>query len=119
MSSGTEHTKDESLEAGASRSRTDSAAGEPGDAGEPGEAADAASAGSAAEEPRDDAQHLVKLSYHDSGIDIRDPVLHVTPSNAKKVSLKSSSSNIYRCRQMLNNIYYAFHCCDPVSINQI
>ena len=35
----------------------------------------------------DDAQHLVKLSYHDSGIDIRDPLLHVTPANSKKVSV--------------------------------
>lgn len=35
--------------------------------------------------PADDAQHLVKLSYHDSGIDIRDPLLHVTPANSKKV----------------------------------
>lgn len=35
--------------------------------------------------PDDDAQHLVKLSYHDSGIDIRDPLLHVTPANSKKV----------------------------------
>lgn len=31
------------------------------------------------------AQHLVKLSYHDSGIDIRDPLLHVTPTTNKKV----------------------------------
>ncbi|XP_030027711.2 oxidation resistance protein 1 isoform X3 [Manduca sexta] len=34
-------------------------------------------------EPSDDARHLVKLSYHDSGIDIRDPLLHVTPNNKK------------------------------------
>ncbi|XP_048005739.1 nuclear receptor coactivator 7 isoform X3 [Leguminivora glycinivorella] len=32
-----------------------------------------------------DALHLVKLSYHDSGIDIRDPLLHVTPAKSKKV----------------------------------
>ncbi|KAI8430060.1 hypothetical protein MSG28_000486 [Choristoneura fumiferana] len=32
-----------------------------------------------------DAQHLVKLSYHDSGIDIRDPLLHVTPAKSKTV----------------------------------
>lgn len=38
--------------------------------------------------PEDDVQHLVKLSYHDSGIDIRDPLLNanVTPANSKKVS---------------------------------
>ncbi|CAH0722765.1 unnamed protein product, partial [Brenthis ino] len=40
--------------------------------------------GEAEEEPRD-AAHLVKLSYHDSGIDIRDPLLHVTPNTSKKV----------------------------------
>ncbi|XP_030027713.2 oxidation resistance protein 1 isoform X5 [Manduca sexta] len=37
-------------------------------------------------EPSDDARHLVKLSYHDSGIDIRDPLLHVTPNNKKVYS---------------------------------
>lgn len=31
------------------------------------------------------AQHLVKLSYHDSGIDIRDPLLNVNTNNTKKV----------------------------------
>ncbi|XP_021200355.3 oxidation resistance protein 1 isoform X8 [Helicoverpa armigera] len=45
-------------------------------------AADGSEGGDAAD---DDAQHLVKLSYHDSGIDIRDPLLHVTPNNSKKV----------------------------------
>ncbi|XP_047039334.1 oxidation resistance protein 1 isoform X5 [Helicoverpa zea] len=45
-------------------------------------AADGSEGGDAAD---DDAQHLVKLSYHDSGIDIRDPLLHVTPANSKKV----------------------------------
>ncbi|XP_022824874.1 oxidation resistance protein 1 isoform X5 [Spodoptera litura] len=45
-------------------------------------AADGSEAGDA---PDQDAQHLVKLSYHDSGIDIRDPLLHVTPANSKKV----------------------------------
>lgn len=45
-------------------------------------AADGSEAGDA---PEQDAQHLVKLSYHDSGIDIRDPLLHVTPANSKKV----------------------------------
>ncbi|XP_013193063.2 nuclear receptor coactivator 7 isoform X4 [Amyelois transitella] len=57
-----------------SRSRCDSAAESAGEAGEGGEA----------EQP-DDAQHLVKLSYHDSGIDIRDPLLHVNAVNTKKV----------------------------------
>nr|XP_049698284.1 oxidation resistance protein 1 isoform X5 [Helicoverpa armigera] len=47
-------------------------------------AADGSEGGDAAD---DDAQHLVKLSYHDSGIDIRDPLLHVTPANSKKGSL--------------------------------
>ncbi|KAJ8734907.1 hypothetical protein PYW08_014157 [Mythimna loreyi] len=50
---------------------------------EPG--AGAVADGSEGEAPDDDAQHLVKLSYHDSGIDIRDPLLHVTPANSKKV----------------------------------
>lgn len=50
------------------------------------ERAESAEGGDGPEDaPRDDAQHLVKLSYHDSGIDIRDPVLHVTPATAKKV----------------------------------
>ncbi|XP_063834374.1 oxidation resistance protein 1 isoform X3 [Ostrinia nubilalis] len=75
VSSGTEHTKDESLEASVSRSRGNSTTGD---------AAEVAEAPDAPDEPRDDAQHLVKLSYHDSGIDIRDPLLHVTPTNAKK-----------------------------------
>ncbi|XP_075983975.1 TLD domain-containing protein mustard isoform X4 [Anticarsia gemmatalis] len=49
-----------------------------------GAAPDGSEAGDAAD---DDAQHLVKLSYHDSGIDIRDPLLHVTPAHSKKGSL--------------------------------
>ncbi|XP_072935805.1 nuclear receptor coactivator 7 isoform X16 [Epargyreus clarus] len=66
--------------------------GEQGDAGEPGkeeslepsrEGSEAERAPSAADD--DDGRHLVKLSYHDSGIDIRDPLLHVTPTNSKKV----------------------------------
>ncbi|XP_052753612.1 oxidation resistance protein 1 isoform X4 [Galleria mellonella] len=61
---------------------------ESGEGGEGGEGAEAAE-GSGAEEggdrdERHDAQHLVKLSYHDSGIDIREPLLHVTPINTKK-----------------------------------
>ncbi|KAH9634210.1 hypothetical protein HF086_001412 [Spodoptera exigua] len=49
--------------------------------------AEGSDAGDAGEAPDHDAQHLVKLSYHDSGIDIRDPLLHVTPANSKKGSL--------------------------------
>ncbi|CAH2990193.1 unnamed protein product [Chilo suppressalis] len=71
--SSTEQTKEESLEASGPRSRVNSTAG---DVPEVPEIQDA---------PADDAQYLVKLSYHDSGIDIRDPLLHVTPTNAKKV----------------------------------
>lgn len=70
VSSTAEQGKDESLDVSVGvPDRAESAEG--------GEAPDDA--------PGDDAQHLVKLSYHDSGIDIRDPVLHVTPTNAKKV----------------------------------
>lgn len=36
----------------------------------------------------DEGQHLVKLSYHDSGIDIRDPMLHITPNATKKVKVR-------------------------------
>ncbi|XP_049887379.1 oxidation resistance protein 1 isoform X3 [Pectinophora gossypiella] len=71
VSSSADQGKEESLDASVgAASRAESAEGN--DPGEGGEAAD-------------DAQHLVKLSYHDSGIDIRDPVLHVTPTNSKKV----------------------------------
>uniref|UniRef100_A0A2A4JK88 Oxidation resistance protein 1 n=1 Tax=Heliothis virescens TaxID=7102 RepID=A0A2A4JK88_HELVI len=55
--------------------------------GGPAEAGAAADGSEAGDAPDDDAQHLVKLSYHDSGIDIRDPLLHVTPANSKKGSL--------------------------------
>lgn len=75
VSSTAEHGKDESLDMSVGAAdRAESAEG--GDAPEDG--------------PGDDAQHLVKLSYHDSGIDIRDPVLHVTPTYAKKVTYKRS-----------------------------
>lgn len=67
VSSSASQCKEESLEA--SRERADSSEG--GDGSE--------------DAPADDAHHLVKLSYHDSGIDIRDPLLHVTPNNTKKV----------------------------------
>ncbi|XP_069354314.1 nuclear receptor coactivator 7 isoform X9 [Maniola hyperantus] len=80
VSSSADHGKEESLEAsvadGSVEERAGSVEGE-GDAegeGEPEERAE-----------RGDAAHLVKLSYHDSGIDIREPLLHVTPTNAKKV----------------------------------
>ncbi|XP_045761028.1 nuclear receptor coactivator 7 isoform X27 [Maniola jurtina] len=80
VSSSADHGKEESLEAsvaeGSVEERAGSVEGE-GDAeaeGEPEERGE-----------RGDAAHLVKLSYHDSGIDIREPLLHVTPTNAKKV----------------------------------
>ncbi|XP_046967320.1 oxidation resistance protein 1 isoform X4 [Vanessa cardui] len=74
VSSSADHGKEESLEAsiaeGSEAERSGSAAeGAEGDV----------------EEPRGDAAHLVKLSYHDSGIDIRDPLLHVNTANSKKV----------------------------------
>lgn len=71
MSSTADNAKDESLDgSSATHDRAESTEG--GDAPEDG--------------PSDDgAQHLVKLSYHDSGIDIRDPVLHVNTANTKKV----------------------------------
>lgn len=81
VSSTAEHGKDESLDMSVGAAdRAESAEG--GDAPEDG--------------PGDDAQHLVKLSYHDSGIDIRDPVLHVTPTNAKKVRHDKTHSRIER-----------------------
>ncbi|XP_039765441.1 oxidation resistance protein 1 isoform X1 [Pararge aegeria] len=80
VSSSADHGKEESLETsvaeGSVEERAGSAEGE-GDVegeGEPEERGE-----------RGDAAHLVKLSYHDSGIDIRDPLLHVTPTNSKKV----------------------------------
>lgn len=71
MSSTADNAKDETIDgSSATHDRAESAEG--GDAPEEG--------------PSDDgAQHLVKLSYHDSGIDIRDPVLHVNTANTKKV----------------------------------
>ncbi|XP_050351794.1 oxidation resistance protein 1 isoform X5 [Nymphalis io] len=74
VSSSADQGKEESLEAsiaeGSEAERSGSAAeGAEGDV----------------EEPRGDAAHLVKLSYHDSGIDIRDPLLHVNTANSKKV----------------------------------
>lgn len=74
MSSSADHGKEESLEAsiaeGSEADRAGSAAEGEGEADDP-----------------NDAAHLVKLSYHDSGIDIRDPLLHVTPNTSKKVSI--------------------------------
>ncbi|CAK1548397.1 unnamed protein product [Leptosia nina] len=68
VSSSADHGKEESLEVSMA---------------EGAEGSDVERAASVAE--GDDAAHLVKLSYHDSGIDIRDPLLHVTPANSKKV----------------------------------
>ncbi|XP_045542374.1 oxidation resistance protein 1 isoform X15 [Papilio machaon] len=78
VSSNAEQVKEESLDVAAGVERAGSVAGEVGEVGEGGE-------GGEEEAPRDAARHLVKLSYHDSGIDIRDPLLHVTPVNSKKV----------------------------------
>ncbi|XP_013166676.1 PREDICTED: oxidation resistance protein 1 isoform X6 [Papilio xuthus] len=80
VSSNAEQVKEESLEACAGTERAESGAGEAGEGGEVGEGGEGEE-----EAPRDAARHLVKLSYHDSGIDIRDPLLHVTPVNSKKV----------------------------------
>lgn len=52
--------------------------------------------GEGEEEPRD-AAHLVKLSYHDSGIDIRDPLLHVTPNTSKKVIVVIYYLRVFAC----------------------
>ncbi|XP_037964092.2 oxidation resistance protein 1 isoform X7 [Plutella xylostella] len=71
VSSTADVAKDESIDGSSAHERAESTEG--GDAPEEPPAAD------------DGAQHLVKLSYHDSGIDIRDPVLHVTPAQQKKV----------------------------------
>ncbi|CAH2099716.1 unnamed protein product [Euphydryas editha] len=77
VSSSADPGKEESLEAsmaeGSEAERSGSAAeGAEGD-------------GEGDEGGRGDAAHLVKLSYHDSGIDIRDPLLHANPANSKKV----------------------------------
>ncbi|CAH2099718.1 unnamed protein product [Euphydryas editha] len=76
VSSSADPGKEESLEAsmaeGSEAERSGSAAeGAEGD-------------GEGDEGGRGDAAHLVKLSYHDSGIDIRDPLLHANPANSKK-----------------------------------
>ncbi|KAL4705024.1 hypothetical protein ACJJTC_009812 [Scirpophaga incertulas] len=86
VSSTTEQTKEDSLEGAGSRSRGDSAAGDVPDVAYVPDVPYAPEVPYAPDVPDvPDAQHLVKLSYHDSGIDIRDPLLHVTPTNAKKV----------------------------------
>ncbi|XP_045510550.1 oxidation resistance protein 1 isoform X2 [Colias croceus] len=74
VSSSADHGKEESLEVSMA---------EGGECVEGAEGSDAERAPSAAE--GEDAAHLVKLSYHDSGIDIRDPMLHVAPNTSKKV----------------------------------
>lgn len=79
VSSSADHGKEESLEAsiaeGSEAERSGSAA--EGAEGEGGEGEGGAGGG--------DAAHLVKLSYHDSGIDIRDPLLHVNTANKKVI----------------------------------
>ncbi|XP_045512326.1 oxidation resistance protein 1 isoform X15 [Pieris brassicae] len=70
VSSSADHGKEESLEVSMAEGV---------------EGAEGSDVDRAASAEGDDAAHLVKLSYHDSGIDIRDPILHVTPANAKKV----------------------------------
>ncbi|XP_038208652.1 oxidation resistance protein 1 isoform X5 [Zerene cesonia] len=74
VSSSADHGKEESLEVSMA---------EGVECAEGAEGSDAERAASAAD--GDDAAHLVKLSYHDSGIDIRDPMLHVAPNTSKKV----------------------------------
>ncbi|CAG4924199.1 unnamed protein product [Colias eurytheme] len=76
VSSSADHGKEESLEVSMA---------EGGECVEGAEGSDAERAPSAAE--GEDAAHLVKLSYHDSGIDIRDPMLHVAPNTSKKECL--------------------------------
>ncbi|XP_047543325.1 oxidation resistance protein 1 isoform X6 [Vanessa atalanta] len=74
VSSSADHGKEESLEASIAEGSEAERSGSVAEGAE-GEV----------EEPRGDAAHLVKLSYHDSGIDIRDPLLHVNTANSKKV----------------------------------
>ncbi|KAM3966858.1 TLD domain-containing protein mustard isoform 3-T4 [Aphomia sociella] len=75
---------DQGSEVSSSAEQKDEAEG-----GESVEGAEGSGADEAGEpEERHDAQHLVKLSYHDSGIDIREPLLHVTPINTKKAGIQ-------------------------------
>lgn len=83
MSSSVDHGKEESLEASVAEGSVEERA--PSAEGDREGEAEAEAEGEERGE-RGDAAHLVKLSYHDSGIDIRDPLLHVTPANSKKVS---------------------------------
>lgn len=86
MSSSASHGKEESLEAAvcAEGERADSSEG--ADAGEGYVDGGGDAEGDGGDDvPVENPRHLVKLSYHDSGIDIRDPLLHVTPTTAKKV----------------------------------
>ncbi|XP_061710235.1 oxidation resistance protein 1 isoform X9 [Cydia pomonella] len=102
VSSSTDHKDEggEAAEGGASvegaepgsGTEADEASAEPGSGTEADEASAEPGSGTEADEAGDEAGpqpanalHLVKLSYHDSGIDIRDPLLHVTPAKSKKV----------------------------------
>lgn len=78
MSSSVDHGKEESLEV----SVAECSEAERAEAGEHGEGE---GEGEGDGSQPEDAAHLVKLSYHDSGIDIRDPLLHVNTANSKKV----------------------------------
>ncbi|XP_013166673.1 PREDICTED: oxidation resistance protein 1 isoform X3 [Papilio xuthus] len=109
VSSNAEQVKEESLEACAGTERAESGAGEAGEGGEVGEGGEGEE-----EAPRDAARHLVKLSYHDSGIDIRDPLLHVTPVNSKKDSHSVSSLSDYEdcCHADTHDHYH--HAIEPI-----
>nr|XP_032519806.1 nuclear receptor coactivator 7 isoform X3 [Danaus plexippus plexippus] len=78
VSSSVDHGKEESLEV----SVAECSEAERAEAGEHGEGE---GEGEGDGSQPEDAAHLVKLSYHDSGIDIRDPLLHVNTANSKKV----------------------------------
>ncbi|XP_052737371.1 oxidation resistance protein 1 isoform X2 [Bicyclus anynana] len=80
VSSSADHGKEESLETSVAEGSVEERAGSAEGEGDAEGEAEGEERGE-----RGDAAHLVKLSYHDSGIDIRDPLLHVTPTNAKKV----------------------------------
>ncbi|GBP46390.1 Nuclear receptor coactivator 7 [Eumeta japonica] len=82
VSSSADNVKDESID------------GSMGATAERAESADTADVGD--EGGDGDAQHLVKLSYHDSGIDIRDPVPNITTNtNNKKDFVHHDIETIY------------------------
>lgn len=93
--SSTEHGDRESKDENESSEAASAPESSPASAPAPAAAPAPAPAAEPAAAPAD-AQHLVKLSYHDSGIDIRDPLLHVTPAKSKKVK-KSDSCVGFHC----------------------